>query len=298
MKHINFLEDIQKFSYEDIRDIELYLIKDINNLLLDEKIYLNPIYYNFNKVKENSINFYNEYFILHDVFQIDKLPKLQILKPYRDYKLNQVYKTNHKVSPFDLPIELCDKLNDCGVTIYLHQTEDNQNITFCRNITFPKMDYTRSMEELYIHEICHTQTPPEGLNLSASTNDELFPIFTELLYSIYYNNRKMIYLRLNDLIKLINMYKEYCGSNMYSYLKSIIKYIESTLKAFMLLYLYDTETNTSTKTRIIDDIQAIFDNYLSIDEFLIKYDINEKDYKSKRFISHYVRWTRIWKSNI
>lgn len=293
MKYIYLREDIERFSYDNIIDIEYYLNNDIINLILDNKIYHEPEVYDFNKVRENSINFYNEFFNTHNIYQVDYVPKSKLLKIYRDYILNQIYNTKQKISPFDLPIKLCDNPNDCGVNIYYHHIDNNLNVPIFRNITFPKMDYTKSITELYIHEICHTQIPPVGLGLLADINDELFPIFTELLYSIKYNDGKMIYFRLNNLIKLINRYKEFQDTNMYLYLKGLIKYIESTLKALMLLYLYDTETNTSKKAMIIDDIQAIFDKNLSIDEFLIKYDINEKDYKSPKFIKHYVRW-RIW----
>ena len=288
MKYIYLREDIEKFLYEDIIDIEYYLNSDIINLILDNKIYYKPEVYDFNKVRENSINFYNEFFNVHNIYQVDYVPKSKLLKIYRDYILNQIYNSKQKISPFDLPIKLCNNPNDCGVNIYYH-IDNNLNVPIFRNITFPKMDYTKSITELYIHEICHTQIPPVGLGLLADINDELFPIFTELLYSIKYNDGKMIYFRLNNVRKLINRYKEFQDTNMYLYLKGLIKYIESTLKALMLLYLYDTETNTSKKAMIIDDIQAIFDNNLSIDEFLIKYDINEKDYKSPKFIKHYVR---------
>lgn len=292
MKYIYLREDIERFSYDNIIDIEYYLNHDIINLILDNKIYHEPEVYDFNKVRENSVNFYNEFFYIHNIYQVDYIPKSKLLRIYRNYILNQIYNSNQKVSPFDLPIKLCNNPNDCGVNIYYH-IDNNLNVPIFRNITFPKMDYTKSITELYIHEICHTQIPPVGLGLLADINDELFPIFTELLYSIKHNDGKMIYFRLNNLIKLINRYKEFQDTNMYLYLKGLIKYIESTLKALMLLYLYDTETNTSKKAMIIDDIQAIFDKNLSIDEFLIKYDINEKDYKSPKFIKHYVRW-RIW----
>ena len=289
MKYIYLREDIERFSYDNIIDIEYYLNHDIINLILDNKIYHEPEVYDFNKVRENSVNFYNDFFNIQNIYQVYYLPKSTLLKIYRYYILNQIYHSNQKISPFDLPIKLCNNPNDCGVNIYYHHIDNDLNIPIFRNITFPKMNYTKSITELYIHEICHTQTPPLGLGLLADINDELFPIFTELLYSIKYNDGKMIYFRLNNLIKLINRYKEFQDTNMYLYLKGVIKYIESTLKALMLLYLYDTETNTSKKAMIIDDIQAIFDKNLSIDEFLIKYDINEKDYKSPKFIKHYVR---------
>lgn len=283
---INLLElYIYNYSYHDLIEIEKYLNKNIMDLITDEKIFTNPTTYDFKKIKENAINFYEQYFKLHDIYYTESLPKCRILKPYINYKLNKIYTNNQKINPFDLPVYFEEDFNDSCVKHYKY----NQNIDIFKNIVLPKLDNTSLMSEIYIHEISHTQIPPQDIHTLSNLNDELFSIFNELLYSTNHNNGKMILLRLNNLLKLINKFKELQCSNLYGYLNKLITYIESTLKAIMLLYLYDTETNTSTKARIIDDIQSIMDCQLSINEFLSKYDINERDYKSTKFIKHYVK---------
>ena len=72
------------------------------------------------------------------------------------------------------------------------------------------------------------------------------------------------------------------------YKQDIIKYIESTLKAYMLYFIYENETNTSSKARIIDDIQSIFDEEMTLTELLNKHNINE-NYKKHELIRRYIK---------
>ena len=59
-----------------------------------------------------------------------------------------------------------------------------------------------------------------------------------------------------------------------------IKYAGSTLKAFMLYFIYNNEQLSSKKAQIIDGIQDCFDNKLSVREFLNRNDIKEDNYNA------------------
>lgn len=289
MKNSVYEERANIYSYNDLIEIRKYL-SDISDLIYNEKLFSQLTDYDINKVKENAQNFYSDYFNLHDIYYVDKLysERFNILRKINKKIITNAYEQNKIKSPFDLQINYGDKLEDCFVYTY-NIPIYGKIISVFKNISLTNKNINNTITETYIHEICHTQIPTQTFGKLTNFNDELFPIFIELLYSINNQKNNMILSRLNNLNKSIKLYYEYHDTNMFEYVYRSIKYIESTLKAFMLLYLYDTETNASAKSRIIDDIQSIMDSNLSIKDFLLKYDINEKDYKSKKFISHYVR---------
>ena len=55
----------------------------------------------------------------------------------------------------------------------------------------------------------------------------------------------------------------------------------------MLYFIYENETNTSSKAQIIDDIQSIFDGDITLDILLNKHNINE-NYKNLQLIKKYI----------
>lgn len=280
---------VEEYSSKLLGDILRYYHNSIYNLVSAKNIFVTPRNYSFENIKENSINFYNKYFKLHDVYYVKNLPRLFFGNLYSNYLVNKIYNNEIKINPFDVPIIFNKSKNDYYIYAYNRITSSGQDINIVKNISLPSMDNVGIMNSAYIHEICHTQYPSKGFCSNANYNDELLSIFMEFLHSDGSINNKVFLFRLNNFFNIIPRIDNYNPEYGYGYKKEMIKYVESTLKAFMLYYLYSTEFNTSQKATLIDDIQLIFDNIITTEDLLNKYDINEEDYRSDKFIKHFVK---------
>lgn len=258
------------------------LIKNIRNLL---KIDTNFNKQDLIKVKE----FYEEYFKVKDVVYYPQ--RLPIFKYSRNKKIEELGMT----SPFDVPISFYEYIRnnkgeydkfvdsvDGGIVPY-----KNENIRYVKKLS---LSLTKIILESYAHEIAHTQQT--FLN---GPDDEMIPIFIELIFSNdidAFNLRK--HLRLNNVLNNLEFidcdnirfpHDELLIANKYD----AIKYIESTLKAFMLYFIYTNEQLSSKKVQIIDGIQECFDNKTSVREFLNRHDVKEENYKSLSLIRQYFK---------
>lgn len=258
------------------------LVKNIRNLLKIDTTFNKQ---DLIKVKE----FYENYFKVKDiVYSPQRLP---MSKYFRNKKIAEL----GMISPFDVPVNFYDyiitstkdydKISssvDGGIIPY-----KKDNIRYVKKLS---LVLTKVVLGSYIHEITHTQQT--FLN---SPNDEMIPIFIELIFANYFdefNLRK--YLRLNNVLNNLEFidcdyvrfpHDELLVANKYD----AIKYTESTLKAFMLYFIYTNEQLSSKKAQIIDGIQDCFDNKLSVREFLNRNDIKEDNYKSLSLIRQYFK---------
>ena len=57
----------------------------------------------------------------------------------------------------------------------------------------------------------------------------------------------------------------------------------------MLFHIYTNEQLSSTKARIIDDIQSIIDGTLSIENLISKYELTDKNTKSLTLFKSYFK---------
>ncbi len=125
---------------------------------------------------------------------------------------------------------------------------------------------TNSMQASYLHEIMHSQLFVYK-NIEKEINEEVLPIFIELLYGYYHNTPQLLY-RLRLIIKYLEEYKE---------IESSKTYISSTLKAIELFELYIS--NNTIGKEIIDDISKVFDYDITLEELLDKYEISLDNYR-------------------
>ncbi len=256
------------------------LIKNVRNLF---KIDTNFNKQDLIKVKE----FYNEYFKVNDVVYYPQ--RLPISKYFRNKKIEKI----GMISPFDVPVSFYeyirnnkgeyDKVVDSvegGIVPY-----KNENIRYVKKLS---LSLTKLILESYAHEIAHTQQT--FLN---GPDDEMIPIFMELIFSSYLNKINLRkYLRLNNILNNLEYidyirfpHDELLVANKYD----AIKYTESTLKAFMLYFIYTNEQLSSKKAQIIDGIQDCFENKISVREFLNRNDIKEDNYKNLSLIRQYFK---------
>lgn len=144
------------------------------------------------------------------------------------------------------------------------------------------------MSAIYAHEITHTQYQSKEF-----IYDEILPIFVEkFINGLIDNNKNIFYARINNLLgclKEINK-NPFPHDEIEEFNKlNTIKYIESTLKAYMLYHIYTNEPLSSTKTRIIDDIQSVIDSALSIEDLISKYELTDKNTKSLSLFKNYIK---------
>ena len=190
------------------------------------------------------------------------------------------------MSPFDIPITYipCEELK-CSV-IRSIPMQKLGNIQVIQSINFTPSNI---MATIYAHEITHTQYKSKEF-----IYNEILPIFVEeLINSLTDNNKNMFYARINNLLECLkeinkNPFPPKDEIEEFNKLNTI-KYIESTLIAYMLYHIYTNESLSSTKARIIDDVQSVIDGTLSIENLISKYELTDKNTKSLTLFKSYFK---------
>lgn len=271
LSYLNSTFCIKLIEYIKSRD-DYPLFKDLYKLV---KINSNASLVDFNKIK----NMYNELFKINDVIYYPK--NLPVFKYFRDKKIKNL----KLISPFDVPINF---INGDGMACSVEGgivPFNNKDIRYVKKLN---LTLTKVVLESYAHEIAHTQQ-----TFISGVNDEMIPIFMEIIAKDYINNDDyMIKLRFNNLLNNL----EFIINNPFPHDELLIvqkddaiKYAESTLKAFMLYFIYNNEQLSSKKAQIIDGIQDCFNNKLSVKEFLNRNDIKEENYKNLSLIKQYFK---------
>lgn len=263
-------------------DKELYQIYCYLKYFCQDIMFYNTNYKNINidKIKKEVKTLFDEYFQLKNVIYYP-----HNLSRFNFIKKNQL-KSSILINPFNIPIIL-NTNNKSSIklrNIYIN----NQKYSLVQNLYLESNKISR---EIYAHEITHTQAN-YTIEDNSFFDDELLPIFIERLTGKTYNNNNILYTRLQSLysnISDLNKYK-YSDDELNIYKKiEATKYIESTLKAYYLYFLYINEPLSSSRARIIDYINDIFNDNLTIEQLLNNYDITN-NYKKltifKQSIKH------------
>lgn len=234
--------------------------------------------YNISDIINSSKQFYGEYFNLHSVYFNNSL-KINADDNY--YKKMLMH--SKKIIPFNIPIN--QEGNDISC-VSLYPFSESSNIIFVNKINMPIYDRDGLLVPSYSHEIAHTQYVYND-SIYKGLNDEVIPIFIEMLCSNYYGllNKDMDF-RLSYLKKILKVFRVEGKSNISlskNYRDDVISYIYSTLKANMLFSIY-LDGSKNLQTDIINDIQYIFDGIMGLDGVLNKYDISNDTCKRLEFI--------------
>lgn len=162
-----------------------------------------------------------------------------------------------------------------------------RGINLCETIT----EQTSSS---YIHEITHTELDSIKNSIRNYYNSEIISIFNELFHASILGDNERI-LRLNDSRRICEMsitakelidFKNKKSKMTRDALLECCKYLISDLKAYNLfITFYYGDDNL--KNDILDDIQAIFDGYMSVEELLSKYDITLKNSQDEKKLLKY-----------
>lgn len=223
----------------------------------------------------NSINFYNKSNLKQKDLrkQLELFPSLEL--PLSDVLVNYHGKTCF-TSPKNIRIILGSEYNDLDVS---HLCVKNVQYGYNTNLfdvinqyIFIKTDINYSAKSSYLHEITHTQAV-YGQNVSDKSNEELLPMFIELIYG-YINDTNQLLYKVKRLYSYITQYMDTTQEEVRDETR---KYITSTLKAIKLYHLYIN----SYDNEIIKDISNIFNNYTVLEDVLAKYEITLESSKVK-----------------
>ena len=257
-------------------------IIDINDDLIDISLMFNNVFnnmYNYNKsylkneIKMSAKNILNNFFKLHDVSYISERTLMFLYNNKMDI-LSNIKSYSKNISPFDIPI--CFSYES---KLYKCLTSDD---VYFSTICLDKYKLEFSII-IYIHEIIHTQLDSRKGLIKNYHNNEILPIFIELLSSFYLDEKGDLFRRaklcryenLSYCIKfIIDNYDDYDACVEAS------SYIVSTLCAFNLLdnYMFG---NDGMKKEILNSIQLIFDGEMVLEDFLNKYNISIENSKKK-----------------
>ena len=268
---------------------------DLLNIVFDNKdINLDLIgpdwKFNYKKLINISRNFYKSLFNLNKVKYLDEDVVNEIKELNQNGLMNdeirqEIEECSLSLSPFDLPLNEDD---NTGVrAIYLNDKYYFLSVTLA-NI------YKRNVIPAYIHEIAHTQLMSKKGSILNFKNQEVIPIFLELLASANIDDGKLlndsVKIRLRELASGMKLLKYKSNSNMFDK-ENILKscsYIESTLVALDLFDLY-CNSSISTQKEILSNIENIFEGKQATELVLDNYDINYELSKKKNLFRNYIK---------
>ena len=223
-------------------------------------------------------------------YKLHKVPSVSI------YKLlgHQIH-LGRTVNPLKLPVNLVqgDDIFSGSVTEII--TNRNPHIIFSEiNLNGQTTEQTSSS---YVHEITHTQLDRLKGSIQEYYNMEVLSIFNELFHASILDNDERI-LRLNDSRRIYEMSisaqelrDHHDGKSLMSRdeLLDCCKYLISDLKAYKLFAIFYS-ANDTIKNEILDDIQSIFDGFMTVEELLAKYEITlESIENSPQILKYYKR---------
>ena len=228
--------------------------------------------------------FLEYYYILQDV------PYLRI-KKLLGFQIHIVKPTN----PLKLPINLISSTDVFSGSVTEVITNTKHHIVF-REINLSK-SVSEQTSASYIHEITHTQLDRLKGTIKEYYNLEILSIFNELFHASILDSEERV-LRLNDSRRIYEM--SIVAQELVDYHNGLspmdrdeqldnCKYLVSGLKAYNLFITFYYGSD-ELKNDILDDIQSVFNGYLTVEELLEKYNITfENSQEPKRLIKYFNR---------
>lgn len=197
------------------------------------------------------------------------------------------------INPLKLPINLIpsDDIFTGSVTEVLTNNPKHHIIFREINLSSTTSEHTSAS---YIHEITHTQLDRLKHSIREYYNLEVLSIFNELFHASILDKDEHL-LRLNDSRRIYEMsitaqelrdYHDGKSTMDRDELLDCCKYLVSGLKAYSLFikfYYADEEL----QNEILDDVQAVFDGYITVEELLLKHEITYESSQDKQRLTKY-----------
>ncbi len=231
--------------------------------------------------------FYQEHFTLHDILML-KNTDLEKIKQGNSVcvDLEKITSATISTSPFSLPVILISGHSMVGKEAKGVLTPQDSTI---KNVKLPVTFFDISLgDELtplsiatYTHEIAHTQIESNPGITEDFHNKEVITIFLEKVNALELDPTGELLriserIRYRDLLEnIIIVYAYLNGSEDYDYVTVLESsmYIESTLKAEKLFDIYQQARKPKERSRILRDIQSVFDAQLTTERLLNKYQV-------------------------
>lgn len=202
------------------------------------------------------------------------------------YQANQIYQaTAKRIDPYQLPIVLL-KNQDYR---YGNIEEISPNCSDLKLYEIAPIIYERiclgaistsCTGGIISHEITHSQIDNHKKITKSFYNREVIPIFIQLVHNLE-KGEEGVHLEIDKIFRAIEISDSIAELNFYHQssdtkptddLLNITRYLESTLKAFMLFEIY-INSNNRIKNDIFATIQKIFNGEKTVEYLLDKYNI-------------------------
>lgn len=225
-------------------------------------------------------------------YKLHKVPYLFCKKVFNKY-----FHAIIKRHPYNLPLiegEEDDVIFD-GAVVEEVTLPPKPKVIF-RGIQLSKV-ITECTSATYVHEVTHTQLDSVKGSIREYYNAETLSMFNELFhYMLLSSDERLLRLtdsrRISELNLILGDLIEYGNGKSEVKRDDLLedsKYAVSILKAYNLFITF-YYGNENIKNEILDDIQCIFDGYLTLEEMLKKYDVNlESSQDEKRLMKYFNR---------
>ena len=243
-------------------------ITTINSMSLEESLY-------------DSKKFFEEFYKLHNVILYDE----------------NLLKLRKKVNPLSLPIKLIkDNKNYFNGSLIV-----NTSSLIHPHTSFVEIRINEKISELtsctYAHEITHTQLESHKGSYTNFYNSEVLSKFNSLFIAYLLDPDTEKLLKIYDSINIhemaisaLELHNFFNGTENYPYeylLQGTI-YLLSDLQATTLFSKF-YQSSDSQKQDIIDNIQQVFDNQITVEKLLNKNNITISDESFKQLTKYYRR---------
>ena len=276
----------------------------INKINLENFSQLEPI--TLEEIKRDAIKFYEKYFNIHDVQYITESDSRDIFARLKDAQdtlkaFKEYYEMLKQISPYDIPIKLCDgdsMVGDVSKVIITVPIE-YQDLLEQKPVPFSAINLGKELTNVstgtYIHELAHTQQERIIGYTNSILNKEVISIFLEKIYALEIDptgktlamSERKRFMNLALLIrqvrcdgKLINLTDQ---EKVDSY-----SHIHSTLIAEKLFDMYLQERKQKKKDKYFYNIQDVFDGKITVEELLERHDVNINKGKDVNLIKRHI----------
>ena len=200
---------------------------------------------------------------------------------------NRIMNASKLTSPFSIPIVYDKELDsDFGYLNWRLYNFNNEEFLSKIKPIYQNIELASATTNYspiaYIHELVHTQVDTNKDSINKYYNAEVASIFFEMVAALQKDKsgkllRDAILIRYSELLSNIELL-HVCQNKKKRFEEAITAsmYIVSTLKANKLFDIY-LESNTVTRSVIMNKMQLLFDGKVNLESVLTDLDINKKN---------------------
>lgn len=224
-------------------------------------------------------------------FRLNKVPYLHTAKI-----LGINFQFVRNINPLKIPVNIVTNSDPLiGSVPEILSSNPRHHIVFREiNLAHPTTEQTSCS---YIHEITHTQLDRLKGTIREYYNSEVLSLFNEFFHAAVLDQSEKI-LKFDDARRIHEMsiiaqeLRDYHDGKLEETRDELLedsKYLVSILKAYNLFikFYYGTE---EVQSKILEGIQAVFDGYMTIEEFLLREEVTyENSQDEKKLLKYFSR---------